>query len=140
MYTSFDSLLTILFSLNLENCGGRLQWLSHKKAIQSLSVLTQTENVQIWDIEEAFPRCSFSRSQIKDSLKVQSLISMILHDNDWIHCLNETQRRQTETCYAVRCFQIENTDETLVLAGSNTPNRLDKCVIIICYWLFCASS
>jgi len=93
----------LLNSLNSGTSCGRLQWLNKSKADteEDVSVITHTEDVQIWDVEEAALRCSFSRDQIKDSLK----------------------RRQTETCYAIRCFQPTNDEGPLVLAGSSTPNR-----------------
>jgi len=89
-------------SLNSGTSCGRLQWLnSSTSKTENLSVLTHTEDVQIWDVAEADLRCSFSRDEIKESLK----------------------RRQTETCYAIRCFQMKNDAEPLILAGSSTPNR-----------------
>ena len=57
-------------SLNAETSCGRLQWL-REKPTKDLSVITHTEEIQIWDIEEGTPRHSFSREQIKTALKVR---------------------------------------------------------------------
>jgi len=89
-------------SLNSGTSCGRLQWLNSSiSKTENLSVLTHTEDVQIWDVAEAALRCSFTREEIRDSLK----------------------RRQTETCYAIRSFQLKKDAEPLILAGSSTPNR-----------------
>ncbi len=58
--------------MNTETTCERLQWLNYKKTIkqESISVITNTENVQIWDVEEASPRYSFTREQISEALKV----------------------------------------------------------------------
>lgn len=37
---------------------------------ESISVTTSTENVQIWDVEEASPKHIFSREKIADALRV----------------------------------------------------------------------
>ena len=62
--------------MNTETTCERLQWLNYKKTIkheikqESISVITNTENVQIWDVEEASPRYSFTREKISEALKV----------------------------------------------------------------------
>ena len=66
-------------SLNSGTSCGRLQWLnSSTSKTENLSVLTHTEDVQIWDVAEADLRCSFSRDEIKESLKVPSLNSITI--------------------------------------------------------------
>lgn len=58
--------------MNTETTCERLQWLGYDtKAKQDrISVTTSTENVQIWDVEEASPKHNFTREQIADALKV----------------------------------------------------------------------
>jgi len=104
------------WSLNSGTSCGRLQWLNSSiSKTENLSVLTHTEDVQIWDVAEAALRCSFTREEIRDSLK----------------------RRQTETCYAIRSFQLKKDAEPLILAGSSTPNRFNY-EFVFCFVFLCA--
>ncbi|KAI9551514.1 hypothetical protein GHT06_021847 [Daphnia sinensis] len=91
------------FCLNTETTCGRLQWLGYdtKAKQESIAVTTSTEDVQIWDVEEAAPKHVFTREKIADALR----------------------RKKPETCFAIRCFQTGEGQHPLLLAGSNTPNR-----------------
>lgn len=64
------------FSLNPETPCERLDWLCYNKKLkqETLSVLTYSEGVQIWNVEEAAPTYSFSRSSITDALRVTNII------------------------------------------------------------------
>jgi hypothetical protein len=61
----------LLYSLNAETSCGHLQWLRPIKNVQSISVLTHTEDVQIWTIDEASPLYSFDREKIREGLQVR---------------------------------------------------------------------
>jgi hypothetical protein len=64
--------------MNTETTCERLQWLNYNKAIkqETISVITNTESVQMWDVEEASPRYSFTREIISEALKVKGTLSL----------------------------------------------------------------
>jgi hypothetical protein len=51
-----------------------MQWLDYNKVTkqENISVITNTESVQIWDVNEASPKYSFTREKISEALKVLS--------------------------------------------------------------------
>lgn len=70
--------IIVFCSLNTEESCGRLQWLGNIKETGNhrLAVTTHTEDLQIWDVEEAAVQHSFSREQVKEALKVKPKVSI----------------------------------------------------------------
>jgi hypothetical protein len=60
--------------MNTETTCERMQWLDYNKVTkqENISVITNTESVQIWDVNEASPKYSFTREKISEALKVLS--------------------------------------------------------------------
>lgn len=54
----------------------RIQWLGQSAPDKqnNISVITQTKEVQNWDIEEAVPKCIFTREKIIAALRVIMLL------------------------------------------------------------------
>lgn len=71
--------------MNTETTCERLQWLDYNKVTkqENISVITNTESVQIWDVNEASPKYSFTREKISEALKVYSRVTCFSSPLKW---------------------------------------------------------